>query len=120
MPLSAVVVEDDEMLRELLETALDGVCKVTSFADAESAWRHVFSEQPDLVVSDIEMPGMGGIVLLQRVKERFPLIKCVMLSGNSQNEKKANNSGADAFLQKPFQLAQLLGVVSGPQPGPSC
>lgn len=108
-----VAVDDDEMTRELLEDALDRVCAVVSFADAESAWNHILnSDRIDLVIVDVEMPGMGGIALLRRTKERFPFIKCVMISGNSEKERESINFGADSYLSKPFPLEELLKIVS--------
>ncbi|MGC8494816.1 MAG: response regulator [Syntrophobacteraceae bacterium] len=111
-PFHVIVVEDDDMTRELLKIALDKVCAVVSFADAESAWKHLLNgDRTDLVIADVEMPGMGGIALLQRTRERFPCVGCVMISGNSENEKQSIDSGADFFLAKPFPLKKLIEVV---------
>ena len=61
------------------------------------------------IFSDINMPGMTGIELLQIVKERFPDIKVSMISayGDSENYEKAKQSGAQEFFTKPIDFDSL-------------
>jgi len=61
------------------------------------------------IFSDINMPGMTGLELLDIVKERYPNIKVSMISayGDEQNYKKAINSGAKEFFTKPIDFKSL-------------
>lgn len=66
---------------------------------------------PDVVYvfSDINMPGMTGLELLEKIKERFPKITVSMISayGDSENYNKAINSGAKQFFTKPIDFVSL-------------
>lgn len=61
------------------------------------------------VFSDINMPGMSGLELLDQIKSRFPLIQVSMISayGDSENYDKAMNSGAKGFFTKPVDFERL-------------
>ncbi|PWN05770.1 response regulator [Rhodohalobacter mucosus] len=68
-------------------------------------------EPPDIVYifSDINMPGMSGLVLLESVKTQFPQIQVSMISayGDTENYEKAINSGAKEFFTKPIDFTSL-------------
>ena len=68
-------------------------------------------EPPDVVYifSDINMPGMSGLELLEKVKAQFPQIQVSMISayGDDENYEKAINSGAKEFFTKPIDFASL-------------
>jgi len=88
---------------------------VMSAPDGERALK-VYQEcrdRIDLVVLDLIMPGMGGSLCLQKLLEINPKAKVVIASGYSVNgeTKKAAENGAKAFVQKPYDLEQLLHVV---------
>lgn len=73
---------------------------------------------PQLILSDIMMPGISGIELLDRIKELWPEIPVVMISalGDTLTQNDATSRGADGFLQKPVDFAklrELLGPISG-------
>lgn len=74
------------------------------------------SEPPDVVYifSDINMPGMTGLELLERVKLRFPQIKVSMISayGDPENYRKAIRSGAKEFFTKPIDFVSLKNEIS--------
>ncbi|WP_234567544.1 response regulator [Rhodohalobacter sp. 614A] len=73
-------------------------------------------EPPDVVYifSDINMPGMSGLELLEKVKTRFPQIQVSMISayGDNENYKKAINSGAKEFFTKPIDFGSLKQEVN--------
>jgi CheY-like chemotaxis protein len=73
------------------------------------------------VLSDINMPGMDGLTLLERVKQRFPDLPVMMVTayGDDERRRRATELGATEFLTKPVdfdhlkaQLAQLLGATA--------
>lgn len=68
----------------------------------------------DMVVSDISMPRMDGLTLISQVKEKYPLIKSVIVSayGNMDNIRHAMNNGAFDFLTKPLSLKDLESTVN--------
>lgn len=84
-----------------------------SFAfSGEEALDLLDSEDPPkfvYVFSDINMPGMSGLDLLDRIKNKFPQIKVSMISayGDSENYNKAINSGAQGFFTKPVDFEKL-------------
>lgn len=107
--LKIVAVDDDEGFRCLMVAVLRRLTgEVSSFESASSAWEHIKASRVDILVSDVEMEGMGGLELLSRVKRRLPKVKCILVSGNPGNESLALRLGADAFLQKPFSPADLV------------
>ena len=67
------------------------------------------------IFSDINMPGMTGLELLQQVKEKFPNIKISMISayGDKDNYEKAIDSGAKEFFTKPIDFASLKQEIKG-------
>ena len=66
------------------------------------------------VFSDINMPGMSGLELLEEIKSRFPLIQVSMISayGDNENYNKAMNSGAKGFFTKPVDFESLKKEIS--------
>ncbi len=112
VPASHVlIVDDDDGLRAFLRAALEGDgCVVREAASAEEGLAVLDEELPDLILLDVEMPGMNGIEMLQRVHERHGVetIPVVMFSGKVEAEEAAEEAGAQAFIGKPFDPAQLL------------
>ena len=106
-----LIVDDDGGLRTFLRTALEGDgCVVREAASAEEGLAALDEELPDLILLDVEMPGMNGLEMLQRVRERHGVetIPVVLFSGKVEAEDEAEEAGAQAFIGKPFDPAQLL------------
>ncbi|MEM7040492.1 MAG: response regulator, partial [Bacteroidota bacterium] len=73
-------------------------------------------EVPLLILSDINMPGMNGIQLLQEVRERYPDLKIFMVSAYYHNptyQEAATNYGADDFIPKPINFPELKEKIFG-------
>jgi excisionase family DNA binding protein len=106
-----LIVDDDDGLRAFLRAALeaDG-CVVREAASAEEGLAALDEELPDLILLDVEMPRMNGIEMLRRVRERHGVetIPVVMFSGKVEAEEAAEEAGAQAFIGKPFDPAELL------------
>lgn len=111
-PNTVLVIDDDEAVRELVSEILrrSGI-RVQSFADALSAWQFLKGGHADIIISDVDMKGMGGLELLKTVKKTRQDTKCIILSGNPAHIRKASELGADAFLEKPFDVSSLLKVI---------
>ena len=106
-----LIVDDDDGLRAFLRAALEGDgCVVREAASAEEGLAVLDEELPDLILLDVEMPRMNGIEMLRRVRERHGVetIPVVMFSGKVEAEEAAEEAGAQAFIGKPFDPAQLL------------
>jgi two-component system, NtrC family, response regulator AtoC len=106
-----LLVEDDDALRNLLEEEIrDAGYKLCSAPSADDAWRLTQRWMPDLVVSDLRLPGADGLWLLSRARElEFPPGFIIMTAfGTVPQAVEALKQGADDFLTKPLDLDHLL------------
>jgi len=108
-----VVVDDSRLIREIAYDALAGRLAVECCSDAEGALAALAREPADLVISDLEMPGMSGIELLERVRREHPGTEFVLLTANASVESAigALRMGAADYLIKPVQPDSLALVV---------
>jgi len=108
-----VVVDDNRMIREIARDALGGSVRLECCADAEAALEALEREPSDLVISDLNMPGMSGIELLERVRREHPGTEFVLLTANATVESAigALRMGAADYLTKPIQPETLARIV---------
>ncbi|WP_242345535.1 sensor histidine kinase [Anaeromyxobacter terrae] len=110
-----LIVEDDELVRRALQRVLRRArCRILEAAGAEAALEILEREPVQAVVSDHRMPGMSGIELLRRVKERWPRVQRVLLTGQADSaaiEEAVNRSEISRFIWKPWDDAHLLITV---------
>lgn len=117
MAIKLLVVDDEQdielLFRQRLRRLLkEGLIEIKFAFSGEEAINYLNElEQPDiaLILSDINMPGMSGFELLQRVKEKFPDLKVMMITayGDDEHQAKARSLGADDFLSKPLDFKDL-------------
>ena len=109
---SVLIVDDDLDMLSMLERIVHKKCrcKVKTAPSGEQAWQLLEAWQPDIVLTDIKMPGLDGLVLLQKIKEQFPAIAVIMMSGYGTVDSAiaALKNGAYDFIQKPFDNEHLL------------
>src|ERR1700726_1397903 len=109
-----LVVEDEAKMRRLLELQLgeEGFA-VHSAADAETGLQLLVREKPDLVVTDLRLPGMSGLEFLQAVKRVNAALPVVVMTayGTVEYAVEAMKVGASDFVTKPFSLAELVLVI---------
>ena len=108
------VVEDNNLIRDfIVDTLMFSVNReVISFENALSAWGYFDkNDNSDIIISDVEMPGMDGLELLDRVKAKSPKKIFIVMSSDPSYEKRAKELGADAFLAKPFSIEDLFSLV---------
>ena len=108
------VVDDDLLVRDFVTTVLMYCVNrdVLSFDNGLAAWTYLESHgSPDIIISEIDVPGLNGFELMAKFKEKNPDKKCLLMSANPANEQSARNSGADAFLAKPVSVNDLFNVV---------
>jgi DNA-binding NtrC family response regulator len=106
-----VLLVDDEMdFLELMEERLAarGV-EVSTSGSAEDALARIEKDLFDAVILDLQMPGMNGLEVLKRIKERRPEIQVILLTGHATVEKgvEAIKLGAMDFVEKPADLEAL-------------
>jgi two-component system response regulator AtoC len=104
-----LVVDDDKNTRDGLERALRRTYDVLLAESAETALRVLDRETVDILLSDVRMPGMDGLTLLQRALAAKPGLVCVLLTayGNVELAVEAMKRGAYDFLTKPVNLDHL-------------
>lgn len=110
-----LIVDDERSILELLEVALkkEG-WKVTTCLSGEKALKLVDREDFDLIISDIKMPGLSGMKLLEHLRERKPDIPVIMITayGSIKQAVEALKAGAHDYVVKPFDLDELKIVIS--------
>ena len=105
-----LVVEDERIARENLTHVLTGGGhRVTAMVSAEEGLRELGKQEYDLIVTDLMLPGMGGIELLERVRERFPSVMVIVVTGHATvaNAVEAMQKGAHSYIAKPIKLDEL-------------
>ena len=109
------VVDDDIDIANYVKVLLSPYYNVSVYFDAASALKGMQDEIPDLVVSDVVMPGMSGYELCKAVKGDLQLshIPVVLVTAKVavENQVQGLREGADAYVTKPFQPAYLLALV---------
>jgi two-component system nitrogen regulation response regulator GlnG len=114
IPSSVWIIDDDRSIRWVLEKALlreDIPCM--TFSSASDAMRELERSQPSVVVSDIRMPGVSGLELLQSLKERLAKVPVIIMTAYSDLDSAvaAFQGGAFEYLPKPFDVDQALELV---------
>ncbi|MEZ8052144.1 nitrogen regulation protein NR(I) [Vibrio atlanticus] len=108
------VVDDDSSIRWVVEKTLSSAdIKCETFADAESVLLALERETPDVLVSDIRMPGIDGIELLHQVHLRSPDLPVIIMTAHSDLDAAVNayQKGAFEYLPKPFDIDETLTLV---------
>jgi len=109
-----LIIEDEAKMRRLLELNLgEEGFKTVSAADAETGLRLLASEHVDLVLTDLKLPGMSGLELLQAVKRQNAALPVVVMTafGSVETAVDAMKAGATDYVLKPFSLAEMRMVV---------
>ncbi len=112
--MNLLVVEDEAALRATLAQIFAGFGhRVRCAADGLAALSELRLGTPDIIVSDLHMPGMSGFELLPLVRRQFPAIKLVAMSSEFPAGEMPVGVMADAFYQKGGGLGSLLQIVDG-------
>ena len=108
-----VVVDDSRFHREFARQVLQAEADVECCEDAEHALRALGREPADLVLSDLTMPGLSGLELLERVQREHPGTDFVLITAHASIDSavKALRMGATDYLQKPIRAEDLILVV---------
>ena len=125
-PLRVMIVEDHTLVRAAIRRTLSvpEIDVVAEAASAEQALQIVMEHRPDVILVDIDLPGMNGVQLVRELAPRLPESKIVMLTGSGDREDlvSAIRSGAAGYLTKDLPpeglIRAILGVRDGDLPMP--
>jgi two-component system, OmpR family, KDP operon response regulator KdpE len=112
-PFRVLVVDDEPQIRRVLRLALDSQgFDLRVAADGESALDTMRDWPPDLVITDLSMPGVDGLELCRRIREKsaVPII-VLSVKGEERSKVAALDAGADDYVTKPFGMDELLARV---------
>ncbi|MDD5542083.1 MAG: sigma-54 dependent transcriptional regulator [Acidobacteriia bacterium] len=112
---SILVVDDEGRQREILQAILeDEGYAVTTAVSGEQALRVMKNSRFDLVLTDLKMPGISGIKLLEEISSADPTITVILITahGSIESAVEATKKGVFKYLTKPFDKAELLTVVT--------
>lgn len=114
-PLNVWVVDDDQSVRWVLEKALrQAGMEPRSFERAEHLLAAIETEAPDVLITDVRMPGMSGIALLERLQDAHPGLPVIVITAHSDldNAVAAYKGGAFEYLPKPFDIDEAIALVN--------
>jgi len=114
--INVSIVEDDAKLRATLErylAAQPGFRCVSAYPNAEAAVSGLPEARPDVVLMDINLPGMNGIECVSRLRKELPLLKIIMLTVFEESEQvfKALSAGAFGYLVKSSRPTKILEAI---------
>ncbi len=113
--MTVLLVEDDDDNRELMaEVLMVAGCTVHSVASGPEALRTLSERPVDVVVTDLGMPGMGGLEMARAAREIAPSVPVVVVTGWTEHQgvERARGREVDAVLVKPVDPDQLTRVVT--------
>jgi two-component system nitrogen regulation response regulator GlnG len=108
------VVDDDSSIRWVLERALSQAeIDNESFEDADQLLLRIETEQPDVIISDIRMPGTDGLELLSLLSKKYPDLPVIITTAHSDLDSAVASyqSGAFEYLPKPFDIDEVIAVT---------
>ena len=118
-PLYILIADDDPAIREMVRTVLqlDGH-PVLEAADGQTAWKLIVANQPALVLTDVQMPGIDGLELTALIKANgYDETKVIVFTAGMATAWQAQRAGADAYVTKSAPLLELRAAVSRLCPG---
>ncbi|AIU90361.1 MULTISPECIES: nitrogen regulation protein NR(I) [Pectobacterium] len=108
------IVDDDSSIRWVLERALAGAgLTCATFENGNQVLHALATQTPDVLLSDIRMPGMDGLALLQQIKQRHPMLPVIIMTAHSDLDAavSAYQQGAFDYLPKPFDIDEAVALV---------
>jgi DNA-binding NtrC family response regulator len=108
-----LIVDDDDAVRGILFDLLSDKYSCNTASTAEQALQYLEIEKYDLVLTDIAMPGLSGVDLLQKVHEHDSSTPVILISGKDSEAETSSlrDLGAFAYVTKPFNLDDIEQVV---------
>ncbi len=108
-----LIVDDNAMVRDALSLGLHASGhEVAQAANGDAALAVMKERLPDVVVTDLDMPGMGGAELIWRARRSYPDLAIVAMTAGSGDKLAALELDVACKLEKPFTAAQLIGAIA--------
>ena len=108
------IVDDDKSIRWVLERALvkEQLVPIT-FENAQDLLQRLGTDKPDVIISDIRMPGLDGLALLEEIKHKTPDVPVIIMTAFPDLDRVVSSfqGGAYEYLPKPFDIDELLSLV---------
>lgn len=122
--INVSIIEDDQRVRESMAVLINGaenVRCVSSYATGEAAVEDIVRKKPDVVLMDINLPGMSGIECVKKLKAQLPKLQVLMLTMYEDDEKVFQSlvAGASGYLVKRTSPAELLKAIEEVHSGAS-
>lgn len=116
MEIKVAIFEDNKMLRESLQQLINSMDDMTctgAFADANKLLRNMQMAKPDVVMMDINMPGISGIEAVQVIREKFPDTRILMQTVFEENDKifAAICAGASGYMLKKTAPQKMIEAI---------
>lgn len=116
MDTRVIIIEDDQTIREgftYLINLSDGLKMVSSYASYEEAEPQFTADYPDVILLDIELPGLNGLEAISKIKKKYPSAHILILTvyENEQNIFKALRSGASGYLTKNTPSSKIIEAI---------
>ena len=107
------IIDDEESIRTICTSALEDLFKIEALSSASQALLALNSSKPDLIITDIKMPGMSGLEFLDKVSEKYPDLPTIIITAhaNMDNALSAYKGGAFEYLTKPFDINEIRKLV---------
>lgn len=111
--ITILVIDDEPQLRRAMRATLSGIgYTVLEAKSGEEALDQLRETQPDLVLLDLNMPGIGGLETCRAIRERSDIPIIVLSVRNTESDKvQALDAGADDYVTKPFGIQELLARI---------
>jgi len=114
VPIKVLIVDDDQICREILRDTLATHEVETAVAgDGVEGLERLAAEPFDILITDLNMPRMDGLTLLQEAREHYPHILTIIITGYGSLESaiEAIRKGTYDYIQKPFKIEEILTVT---------
>lgn len=107
------VIDDEESIRTICRSALEDNFIIETFPNGSEALLALNSDKPDLIITDIKMPGLSGLELLQKVSVKYPGLPTIVITAHSDidNALSAYKGGAFEYLPKPFDVDTIRALA---------
>lgn len=109
---SLLIADDERSIRISLSCVFEEIgYRVRTALDGFSALVEIGREEPEILLSDLNMPGMSGFDLLAEVRRRYPAVRTVAMSGSFTGNEVPSGLAADAFYEKGSSVGALVRIV---------
>ena len=107
------IIDDEESIRTICRSALEDSFIIETFPNGSEALLALNSDKPDLIITDIKMPGLSGLELLQKVSAKYPGLPTIVITAHSDidNALSAYKGGAFEYLPKPFDVDTIRALA---------